>query len=156
MEAVGLYLSIVMCFVLAYCYVGMLMTLYLWDATPIRGRKRITHRNLIYIQHVGFFVTVAITVVPCIILYLMVATRVSAVCMNQGINCPVSTVLRNNIYFSFYSTKYLHSFNPSSFVNFSITKFTFVNFYRRAFYFNFHRFNVDTSRKKIVPSPKLY
>ena len=41
-ETTGWYLSIDICFVLVHCYVGMLMTSCLWDATPILGRKRIT------------------------------------------------------------------------------------------------------------------
>ena len=35
-------LSIVMCFVLVHCCVGMLMTSCLLGVTPILGRKRIT------------------------------------------------------------------------------------------------------------------
>ena len=43
METTGWYLSIdILCFVLVYCYVGMLITSCLWGATPIWGRKRIT------------------------------------------------------------------------------------------------------------------
>ena len=48
METTGWHLFIDMCFVLVYCYVGMLMTSRLWGATPILGRKRLPQPKAIH------------------------------------------------------------------------------------------------------------
>ena len=52
-----------MCFVLVHCCVGMLMTSYLWGATPVLGRKRITLPQ----QKAGFHRLLSLSLIVLII-----------------------------------------------------------------------------------------